>query len=216
MENSAANQVMRLPELLELILLHLPQKDLLLCQRVSSSFRHTIQGSVRCQRALFFAPDWNLAGRRFDAYSTFNRPGPKPQNNSLLLRAFPGCYPTITLVIVNDSPTPMEAAIGRRSSEHWSWDVYPATFPSLPSSPAVTYPEASWRRMYLSQPPCTSLHLVRRWQRSANAAMEHAAGITMGDFYDRCQKPEKWHRSFISSDRDWHFEGNIRCSSIEE
>lgn len=123
MENSAANHVMRLPELLELILLHLPQKDLLLCQRVSSSFRHTIQGSVRCQRALFFAPDWNLAGRRFDAYSTFNRPGPKPQNNSLLLRAFPGCYPTITLVIVNDSPTPMEAAIGRRSSEHWSWDV---------------------------------------------------------------------------------------------
>jgi len=70
--------------------------------------------------------------------------------------------------------------------------------------------------MYLSQPPCTSLHLVRRWQRSSKVAMEHAAGITMGDFFDRCQTPENWHRSFISSDRDWHFEGNIRFSSVEE
>lgn len=45
----------------------------------------------------------------------------------------------------------------------------------------------------------------------------------MGDFFDEATRPEptgpedrKWHTSYISSDRDWHFEGNIRCNSVEE
>lgn len=216
---SAASQVFHLPELLEVVLLNLPQRDLLLSQRVARSFRHTIQGSVRLQRALFFSPDWNLGGRAFDAYSANNWPGQKPENNRLLLRAFPGSYPTVTLFIVNDSPTPNEMAIGRRGSEHRSWDVC-ISFPAerVPScSPAVHHPQASWRKMFLSQPPCTSLHLVRRYQRSLNPAIVREAGITMGDFVEEATKTqEKWHKSFISSDRDWHFEGNIKYSSIEE
>lgn len=220
MTESAAAQVLRIPELLEKILLSLPQKDILVSQRVSTSFRHTTLGSIRLQRALFFAPDWNLEGRTFDPYKANNRPGQKPENNRLLLRAFPGCYPTVTLVIVNDSPTPNELAIGRRSSEHWSWDVC-ISFPAdkLPNcSAAVNYPEASWRRMYLSQPPCKSLHLVRRWQRSVQPAIVREGGMTMGDLYDEATKAAlgNWHESYISSDRDWHFEGNIKCSSVEE
>ena len=235
MESSPTDEVLRLPELLEMILQHLPQKDLLLSQRVSRSFRHTILGSTRLQKALFFAPDWLLEGRTFDAYAADNRPGRKPENNRLLRRAFEGCYPTIKLAIVNDKPpTAGELAIGRRGSEHWSWDVcisFPAaSSPSPPpshynsassispaASPAVLYPEASWRRMYLSQPPCTSLHLVRRWQRSPNEAVVREDGITMGAFVAEATKVQKlWHESYISSDRDWHFEGNIRCSSLQE
>lgn len=71
--------------------------------------------------------------------------------------------------------------------------------------------------MYLCQPPCESLHLVRKWQRSVNAAFVREEGITMGDFVDEATKTqERWHPSYISSDRDWHFEGNIKCSKIEE
>ena len=116
---------------------------------------------------------------------------------------------------------------GRRRSEHWSWDVcisFPADAHAWPPPnihPAVLYPEASWRRMFLSQPPCTSLHLVRRWQRSPHAAMVGEEGIRMGGFVEEATREEDgkggwWHRSFVSSDRDWHFEGNIRVSSLEE
>lgn len=216
---TSIEQVFRLPEILEIILLHLPQRDLLLSQRVCRSFRRTIQGSIRLQRALFFAPDWNLEGRAFNAYARNNMPGRKPENNRLLLRAFPGCYPTVTLVIVNDAPTLNELELGRRGNEHWSWDVC-ISFPSdrpPDTRPAVLYPEASWRRMFLSQPPCTSLHLVRRWQRSLNPAIVREDGIKMGEFVDEATKTERtWHQSYISSDRDWHFEGNVRFTSLEE
>lgn len=215
---AASELVFQLPELLEIILLHLSQKDLLLSQRVSRNFRQTVEGSVRLQKALFFAPDWNLECKAFNAYATSNRPGRKPENNRLLLRAFPGCYPTVTLVIINDAPSTHDMETGRRGSEHWSWDVcisFPADQPPN-TKPAVLYPEASWRRMFLSQPPCTSLHLVRRWQRSSNPAIVREYGIRMGEFVDEATKTQDWHQSYISSDRDWHFEGNIKYSSLEE
>lgn len=222
-EWTAPDQVFHLPELLEIILLHLSQKDILLSQRTSCSFRHTVRGSPRLQKALFLAPDWNLEGRTFNAYSNNNRPGRKPENNRLLLRAFPGCYPTVTLNIVNESPTIQELEVGRRGSEHWSWEVC-ISFPAdkIPDTkPAVLYPEASWRSMFLSQPPCTSLHLVRRWQRSLNPAIVRENGIRMGEFVDEATRTSNdghrnWHQSYISSDRDWHFEGNIQFSSLEE
>ncbi|KAF2716159.1 hypothetical protein K431DRAFT_235976 [Polychaeton citri CBS 116435] len=236
---SSASLVLSIPELLEQILLYLPQKDILLSQRTSSAFRYTTLGSLRLQRALFLAPDWNLEARAYDAYAVHNRPGRKPENNRLLLRTFSGCYPTVTLVIVNDalasppaSPTSPTAAgtaeqelgaVGHPGLEHWSWDVciaFPADKMPVPSNPAVMYPEASWRRMFLSQPPSRDLHLVRRWQRSLRPAIERDGGITMGDLYEENlkmqQQPNRWHESYISSDRDWHFEGNIKCSSVEE
>lgn len=41
-------------------------------------------------------------------------------------------------------------------------------------------------------------------------------GITMGDFVDETTREQPgWHPSYVSSDRDWHFEGNIKCSGIE-
>ncbi|KAF2163199.1 hypothetical protein M409DRAFT_68520 [Zasmidium cellare ATCC 36951] len=231
-EQSAASRVFNIPELLETILLNLSIKDLLLSQRTSRSFRYTVAGSIRLRRKLFFEPDWNLEGRLFDAYASHNRPGRKPENNRLLLRAFPGCYPTITLVIVSDgassegglTQSTLSGGIARHGSEQWSWDVC-ISFPAdkKPNcSPAVDYPEASWRKMFLSQPPCQSLYLVRRWQRSKKPAMVREAGITMGDFFTEATQEQpsyddwKWHQSYISSDADWHFEGNIKCSSVEE
>ncbi|KAK0322498.1 hypothetical protein LTR82_006457 [Friedmanniomyces endolithicus] len=221
--DSPASQVLQLPELLELILLHLSQKDLLLSQRVSRTFRSTINHSPTLQRALFLAPDWKLeCAGPFGLQHPTRYPGPKPENNRLLLRAFPGNYPTVSLVIVNDSPTPAEFATGRRGSEHWSWDVC-VSFPAdqLPHCgvPAVSYPEASWRRMYLCQPPCADLYLSRRYQRSARPAMVREGGITMGELFEGAvgaRERGSWHPSFVSSDRDWHFEGTIRCSSVGE
>lgn len=228
--SSAMTRVFHVPELLESILVHLSMKDLLLSQRTSRAFHDTIQGSVQLRRKLFLEADWNGGSRLFGVHAPLSKPGRKPENNRLLLRAFPGCYPTITLVIVSDGAPGGQTSFERAGvtsgpgSETWSWDVcisFPADRkPTM--SPAVEYPEASWRKMYLSQPPCQSLYLVRRWQRSLKPAMIRDDGIRMGDFFDEATSSEprcddrKWHTSYISSDRDWHFEGNIKCSSIEE
>lgn len=200
---TAASQVLRLPELVEIILLQLSQKDLLLSQRTSATFWRTTSASPRLQQALFNAPDCKSL-----ANVTRHQPGRKPENNRLLLRAFPGCYPTVTLVIKHDA----------EGHERWSWDVcisFPADrAPSI--NPAVLRPEASWRKMFLSQPPCTSLYLVRRWQRSVQPAIVREEGLRMGDFVDEATASRRWHSSYISSDRDWHFEGNIRSGKIED
>lgn len=47
-------EVFAIPELLETILLELPAKDLLLAQRVNTTFRDAINNSIKIQRALFF------------------------------------------------------------------------------------------------------------------------------------------------------------------
>lgn len=207
MELSAASRVFAIPELLETILQYLLPKDLLLSQRTTRSFHSTTQGSIRLRRKLFLEPDWNLEGRVFDAYKPGNRPGRKPENNRLLLRAFPGCYPTITLVILRDGisaggQTTFATGIRR---EEWSWDVC-MSFPAdrKPDvAPAVEYPEASWRKMLLSQPPCKSLYLVRRWQRGRRPAIEREGGVRMGDLFDEVTKEDpgcgerKWHESYI-------------------
>lgn len=43
----------------------------------------------------------------------------------------------------------------------------------------------------------------------------------MGEFVNEATKTtgdghRNWHHSYISSDRDWHFEGNIKRPSFEE
>ena len=101
----------------------------------------------------------------------------------------------------------------------------PAKHGGQGSSAATHHPTASWRRMYLSQPPCTALYLVRRWRRCGRKAIERAGGITMGDFVDEVMAKGAvggvggagsegadeggWSEGLIASDRDWHFEGTV-------
>lgn len=219
---SAVEQVFQLPELLEVILLHLPQRDILFSQRVNMLFRDTILNSQKIQRVLFFLPDWKLEAAVYNAYAVYNRPGKRPENNRLLFRVFSGCYPTITsassTIESSDSSDEAVSPDTKSTAEHWSWSVciaWPSE--SAPSyNQAVHYPEASWKRMLLSQPPPTELHLIRRWQRSRKPAIVRQNGITLGDFVEESSKPQTtWHRSYISSDGDWHFEGDIKCSSYQ-
>ena len=184
-----------IPELLELILLYLPPKDLILSQRTSQAFRDTVVGSTRLQRALFLAPDESSSSRR-------------PENNRLLLRAFPGCYPTVTLKIVHDE---LEGIM--RAREIWDVNISFPADGTRSACLAVLYPEASWRKMFLSQPPCKELYLRRWWRRSVDPMVVGAEGkgIRMGDFVDAavCAGGGGWDVNLVSNDRDWHFEGRI-------
>ncbi|TKA73388.1 hypothetical protein B0A49_06801 [Cryomyces minteri] len=219
----AAHHVLHIPELLEAILLHLPPQTLLLAQRVCRTFRAVIRASIHIQRALFFAPQWHLPARRAHTWRTADRPGAKPANNRLLLRALPGCYPTVSSVVVGGSGSPgSDSGIDCGDAyEAWSWSVN-VSFPSTAGAaaaqlphPSVAYPDATWRRMLMSQPPCTALHLVRRWARARDPAIVDAEGITMGRVAEMAGEGA-WSRGFVSSDGDWHFEGSIGYSCLEE
>jgi len=234
----AAQRVLDTPELLELILRCLPSRDLLLLQRTARLWHGVIASSPHIQRALFMRPDWYLEGKINDPKRAINGPGERPRNNLLLRPVLGGIYPTMTLKLITpateqnlvrdpydlspDIVPQRPSKTEQPSTGHWAWDIsvaFPADRrPTTPTSkPAIHFPEASWRKMYLSQPPATSLHLCRRWQRAADPAIERDLGIRMGDFVDLAVKAkESWDERFIGSDRDWHFEGPIQFSHFEE
>jgi hypothetical protein len=56
-KSDAGDRIAKIPELVEIILLHLPVRDLLLAQRVSTTFKAVIDKSQPIQRALFLLPE---------------------------------------------------------------------------------------------------------------------------------------------------------------
>lgn len=54
---SSTQRVFNIPELLENVLLYIPERDLLLSQRVNQTFQDTIIHSPRLQRKLFYTAD---------------------------------------------------------------------------------------------------------------------------------------------------------------
>ncbi|KAK6417935.1 hypothetical protein LTR81_008825 [Elasticomyces elasticus] len=88
---AAATQVLGLPELVEIILLGLPTRDLLFAQKVCKTFKDVIDRSKSIQKALFFLPgtadDVNFNPQDIHQY---DRLGEAPQktvvSNSLLFK----------------------------------------------------------------------------------------------------------------------------------
>lgn len=54
---ASTQRVLDIPELLEKILLHVPEPELLLSQRVNQAFRNVIKHSPKLQRRLFYTAD---------------------------------------------------------------------------------------------------------------------------------------------------------------
>lgn len=229
---SSAQRVLETPELLEMVLSELPPCQLLVSQRVNSLWNALISQSPRIQQLLFMRPTWPKA-KPFDSHLSCeaNRPSERPRNNQMLRRVLGGRYPTFTPRVTSDKEEEEYANKGvetpetqpddissiprsqKSASSYWTWDIsimYPAD--KLPTEDAaVLYENASWRRMYLCQPPCTELYLARRWCRAARPAITSEDGITMDMFIDKANKArEIWNQLFISSDGDWHFEGPMK------
>lgn len=118
-----------IPELLENILLNLPIRDLLLAQRVNKTFQATILGSSKLQQALFLKP---LAGKFL-----YYQPPPRAP-----------------LLWLESPEDPMHHTVhGNPFFYHVYGDVTSAKdSPASPKSDAIQRPEASWRRMLVSQP----------------------------------------------------------------
>lgn len=122
--SEAAMQVFGLPELCEAIMLQIPIKDLFLrAQLVCTIWRDNIAASARCQQALFLEP---VPGKPLRYVPTKGREPFRwavDENDNL---AYTVCK--------NPFTTKLELMPG-----FWSQ--------------AIMRPEASWRNMFLCQPP---------------------------------------------------------------
>lgn len=120
---------LQIVELLEQILLHLPQRDLLLAQRVCKRWHAVINRSNHIQQALYFLP-------RPPATSSSSQ----PVINPLLTNAFAGYFQFLT----------GEESIGAYTS---TWGCLLLCSTEKRWQQRIVREEASWRRMLMTQPP---------------------------------------------------------------
>ncbi|KAK0650369.1 hypothetical protein DIS24_g6863 [Lasiodiplodia hormozganensis] len=142
--------LLRIPELAELIFQHLPPRDLLLAQRVCRTFYATIHSSPTLQQCLFFAPK----KRRYPRHPPRQRKNDDEhedeawQTNPLLAAAFPPWFQL------------------RYVRSRWDWPQAASFANELPwaGDPArvraFMRPDASWRRMLVTQPPLRDVQLL--------------------------------------------------------
>lgn len=144
---TASPHALQIVEVLEQILVSLPARDLLLAQRVSQHWRATITTSPHLQRALFLKPA-ALAAAKPGALA------PEDVRTNPLLAGPCARYGSVSSRIL---PAPdglfMELCLLQSRGAG-------AGAPAGSGDAPYRRAEASWRRMYLTQPPVTTVFVV--------------------------------------------------------
>ncbi|KAL4899342.1 hypothetical protein BDW74DRAFT_183876 [Aspergillus multicolor] len=178
-------KVFLLPELLEVVLTHLPQRDLLILQRVNQTWNSLITNNRTIQEKLFFKPTQPHAQSNKHFPITFN---------PLLQELFPSFYPDEGTLNFEDS------CIGTSCEYLKNADTVlmeQAWYEDESRRAAVLRPEASWRRMYASN-PAPELNRIGMWLGGCCCGGEcvdatlapayeeesRVSGIKMGLFWD--------------------------------
>ncbi|KAK4227264.1 hypothetical protein QBC38DRAFT_478060 [Podospora fimiseda] len=198
-------------ELLENILLQLDMRTLLtVAQRVHTHWRKVINTSPALQQHLFFRPINTPCGSV-----------PRVIQNPLMASEF---YPFFRTWAPKENQTiwqhrdrilPLAYQPTAEIDSGILWGHLPG-FTMMANNKrihnAYTRPEASWRRMLVSQPPPRRIGRVKEWGRDEvfrnwdRKVVEVEDGLTMGDLYDvvhaiiwrRFEKPER-HKGFPRS-----------------
>lgn len=188
--------LLRIPELAELIFQHLPPRDLLLAQRVCRTFYATIHASPTLQQCLFFAPKKRRYPRhpqhRSSPSSSSNPPSHHQRKNDdegddeqedeawetnpLLAAAFPPWFQL------------------RYVRSRWDWPHAASFANELPwvgdaeRVRAFMRPEASWRRMLVTQPPLRDVQLLVKCDHIRNLVSDDYVRFIGG----RGRGKERW------------------------
>ncbi|KAJ6584380.1 hypothetical protein B0H19DRAFT_1104882 [Mycena capillaripes] len=167
----AQDTVLLTPELLELVLTHVPMRDLLVtASRVSKTWR-ALTLAPTLQRILFFQPDPSASS--------------ETTQNPLLVELFPPFF----------IPELMA-----RDSERWEEGDWPdanaiKAMPWSRAPDAFRRREASWRRMLVAQPPARTMGVIerchdrggdseRRGVLRVATELDSEGGLRMGVLYD--------------------------------
>lgn len=158
-----AHTVLLDPSLLYIVLIHLPQRDLLLSQRVCRTWHDLISSSRVLQAALFFQPDAETA--EMDTASGSEGASIAVHPNPLLKMRFPAFFDEKTH---SNSTSPRalkgkpDSNLGPWASTHWHGGCSKTDYAAKDGihsecMAAYTRAEASWRRMIPCKPAPTEL-----------------------------------------------------------
>ncbi|KAI1459795.1 hypothetical protein F4805DRAFT_472843 [Annulohypoxylon moriforme] len=170
-------------ELLERIILFINDgKTILKLQRVSRKWRDTINRSTKLQRRLFFL-------------STPASPTTQPRDKNLMIAFIAGNFFSTKF---SSQGTLLKRDIGYSVVSMWA----PPPCMTLPLKQAWLAPNASWKKMQISNPPITKI----RWQVRLPSApefhrglpivmaeFEFPNGLTMEDLYNLILGTEGFH-----------------------
>ncbi|KAL4992661.1 hypothetical protein BDW68DRAFT_53281 [Aspergillus falconensis] len=208
---SATETVLSIPELLEQILLNLDMQDLLTsAQRVNKHWQHIISTSPRLQQTLFFRPIASPAkpSRQYTTFPstplcTARRRDLSPYRAQVRATLNPLLAKRFGPEFFNTSSDPCRCAsewvyLDSGMQAPWSVKVGSNLLRQDETGPrerAFRHPNASWRRMLVSQPPQPGLGYVRdvRDHESPTSVAKgyidasHEGGLRFGLLYDLVQ-----------------------------
>jgi hypothetical protein len=209
MASSAVQATFSSPELLEVILMNLPMQDLLVNGlRINRTWNATISTSPTLQQHLFFAPTVQSLNDE-----------PKWTKNPLLTEKFPTWFNDIRMTkrFFIDVNTLQDAIdifhytdnAGPYKSYSFT-DIGTLARADLGArSEVYCRPEASWRRMLVTQPPVKLLKIVtasnvrKRWGRKREMKeFGNKGGLRMGFVYDFVI--EEIHSSYARFGLQWN------------
>lgn len=164
--NMASNKVLGIGELIEMVLLQLPCRDVLLAQRVSRTWHATISESLKLQKALFIVPcHAPLYGADVDLF-----PGGKSSAIQHMMNGTVLLEPSseITAYEVSALGCSYEDIILNPLLQHlFPFDKYFAwTSFSFRKAQNLDHPKASWKRMLTTQPPVLDMDILCRFPGS--------------------------------------------------
>jgi len=172
---TAAARTLTTPELLELILSQLSDRDLLLAQRVCRTWHTLISSSPTLQTTLYFrAPHSTIASDQYTLNPFITSAFPflltpdRPLSDEevdYLDRKFSQTTPPVALGTMTDAPEPFQYSAWVRNEEAWKRK------------------EASWRKMYVANPPVTRVVFMQggcgmAGQWVSEAVVEFGSGRT--------------------------------------
>lgn len=193
------------PELVEIILLQLPLRDVLFAQRVDRTWHAIIANSPQLQRALFFKPAVNTT-------VAFHGPDPAIGSCTSQLRCTGGQDP------VEPCASPDTTTIEEwRTAEGVPYEgIWLSPFIRCFASPLIWHrlqdlgvakrragapelrrtlsaaarrPEATWRKMLLTQPPVSEIvvdnGVARHWH--ALKARDELQGVTVEEYHSQAE-----------------------------
>ncbi|KAK4498551.1 hypothetical protein PRZ48_011209 [Zasmidium cellare] len=141
-------KVFNTAELLEEVLLYLPMKDVLLDQRVCKTWKNGIDGSIKLQKALFMRPAGEIEVEESKLYDPYDI-----EVETRYYFATKTCFINPLLLSKHGKGGVAHLVVGELTNE---WDL----------PPSVLYPQASWRRMLVTQPPLPVIRLEEedKWE----------------------------------------------------
>lgn len=211
----AMQAVLNTAELLENILLYVPFFNLIISQRVSTLWRYTITQSTPLKQKLFLAAEpiqhrWRIAGVTQEFLQSIETV--RATGLPLLPHHLHSRLPTRDTVVPTQEVYPVRlnpilAHDGPRLNPEpkpalWTFGVWnffnQRAFAHLTRTLHRKPREASWRRMYLCNPPCTEVKALLTFEVSmvpvhsatVGVHVKEDAGITFGLLVDRAMEAE--------------------------